>query len=307
MSPLQSASIRIASRGSPLALAQARMVRDQLAAAHGIDPQTMEIRVIRTSGDVIQDRPLAEVGSKGLFTKEIEQALLDGAIDIAVHSLKDLPTEITPGLAIAAVPEREDPRDALVGSTFAGLKQGARVGTSSSRRAAQLRYLRADLLIEPVRGNVDTRLRKLKEGQYDAIVLAAAGLKRLALDREIAEILSSEQICPAPGQGALGIQTRANDTTEEICRALDHHDSRLAVQAERAVLSGLGGGCQLPVGAFAQKTDNIWSLRAVVISPDGSRLLREQASGETGLMDLAKNIVQRLMERGACAILAQSK
>ena len=295
-------TLTLGSRGSALALWQANHVAALLNAG-SIETR---IQIIKTTGDHLQTASLTQAGGKGLFTKEIEQALLDGSIDIAVHSLKDLPTEITPGLAIAAVPEREDPRDALVGSTLADLKHGARVGTSSSRRAAQLRHLRPDLVIEPVRGNVDTRLRKLNEGQYDAIVLAVAGLKRLGLAREIDEVLSPEQICPAPGQGALGIQTRAHDEAEAICRALDHYDSRLAVQAERAILSGLGGGCQLPVGAFAQKTGDIWSLRAVVISPDGSRLLREQATGETGLMTLAENIVQRLIQRGAGEILAQS-
>ncbi len=296
-------TLTLGSRGSALALWQANHIAARLNA---ISIET-RIQIIKTTGDHLQTASLTQAGGKGLFTKEIEQALLDGSIDIAAHSLKDLPTEITSGLAIAAVPEREDPRDALAGSTLADLKQGARVGTSSSRRAAQLRHLRPDLFIEPVRGNVDTRLRKLAEGQYDAIVLAAAGLKRLGLEHEIAEVLSPDQICPAPGQGALGIQTRAHDEAEEICRALDHHDSRLAVEAERTVLSGLGGGCQLPVGAFAEKSSDIWFLRAVVISPDGSRLLREQAHGETGLMKLAESIVQRLMQRGAGEVLSESK
>jgi hydroxymethylbilane synthase len=295
--------LTLGSRGSALALWQARHVAGLLKAI-SIDTR---IEIIKTTGDHLQTASLTQAGGKGLFTKEIEQALLDRSIDVAVHSLKDLPTEITPGLSIAAIPEREDPRDALIGSTLSALKDGARVGTSSGRRVAQLRHLRPDLTLEPIRGNVDTRLRKLKEGQFDAIVLAAAGLKRLGFENEIAEFLSPDHVCPAPGQGALGIQTRADDSAEEICRALDHHDSRLAVEAERAVLAGLGGGCQLPVGAFAEKTENVWELRAIVISPDGSQVLREKAESRGVPMALAGAFVQALLARGAGEILAQSK
>jgi hydroxymethylbilane synthase len=265
------------------------------------------IEIIKTTGDHLQTASLMQAGGKGLFTKEIEQGLLDRSIDIAVHSLKDLPTEITPGLTIAAIPERDDPRDALAGSKLSALTHGARVGTSSGRRAAQLRHLRPDLLIEPIRGNVDTRLRKLKEGKFDAIMLAAAGLKRLGFESEIAEILTADQVCPAPGQGALAIQTRANDPAEEICRALDHRNSRLAVEAERAVLAGLGGGCQLPVGAFAEKTGDLWSLTALVISPDGLRVLREHAEHQSDPIEVARPLVQQLFGRGAADVLAQSQ
>jgi hydroxymethylbilane synthase len=291
--------LTLGSRGSALALWQANHVAALLNAI-SIDTR---IKVVKTTGDHLQTASLVEAGGKGLFTKEIEQALLDSSIDVAVHSLKDLPTEITPGLTIAAIPEREDARDALVGSKLDMLKAGAHVGTSSSRRTAQLRHLRPDLVIEPIRGNVDTRLRKLNQGQYDAIVLAAAGLKRLGLEHEIAEILSPDQICPAPGQGALAIQTRANDVAEEICRALDHRDSRRAVEAERAVLAGLGGGCQLPMGAFAERAAN-WSLTAVVIAPDGSRLLREKMVSRAGPAPAA--MLEQLLARGAADILAQS-
>jgi hydroxymethylbilane synthase len=263
------------------------------------------IEIIKTTGDHLQTASLTQAGGKGLFTKEIEQALLDGSIDVAVHSLKDLPTEITPGLRIAAVPRREDPHDALVGCTLSGLKNGALVGTSSSRRAAQLRYLRPDLVVEPVRGNVDTRIRKLHQGQYEAIVLAAAGLKRLGFENEIAELFTPDKICPAPGQGALGIQTRSNDFAEEICRALDHGDSRSAVEAERAVLAGLGGGCQLPVGAFAEKSSNGWSLIAAVIAPDGSLILRENIESQIPPLQLAAPMVERLLQRGATQLLSQ--
>lgn len=294
--------ITLGSRGSALALWQANHVAGLLNA---ISIET-RIEIIKTTGDHLQTASLTQAGGKGLFTKEIEQALLDGSIDVAVHSLKDLPTEITPGLTIAAVPEREDPRDALVGLTLDALPQGARVGTSSSRRAAQLRHLRPDLVIEPVRGNVDTRLRKLKEGQYDAIVLAAAGLKRLGLAHEIAQILTPDQICPAPGQGALGIQTRANDPAEEICRALDHRDSHVAVNAERTVLARLGGGCQLPVGAFAERSGKTWSLQAVVVAPNGSRILREKMAGREGPIGAANIIAGWLLEKGAAELLGQA-
>ncbi len=288
--------LTLGSRGSALALWQARHVA-RLLEAIAIETR---IEIIKTTGDHFQTTSVAQAGGKGLFTKEVEQALIERSVDVAVHSLKDLPAEATPGLTIAAVPKREDPRDALAGCTLARLKQGARVGTGSGRRAAQLRHLRPDLAIEPVRGNVDTRIRKLKEGQFDAIMLAVAGLKRLGLEAEIAQILSPDQVCPAPGQGALAIQTRVGDVAEEICRTLDDRDSRMAVQAERAVLAGLGGGCQLPLGAFAEKTGAGWSLTAVVVSPDGSRLLRERAALEP------HRIVERLLQRGAAELLVES-
>src|SRR6516225_7645392 len=226
----------IASRGSQLALWQARWVQQQLAQAG----EPSRIEVIQTTGDKITDVALARVGTKGLFTKEIEEALLDGRADLAVHSLKDLPTELPDGLILAAVPPREDPRDALVGKKLADLQPGARVGTSSLRRSAQLRKVRPDLAIESIRGNLDTRLRKLDEGQYDAILLAAAGLKRLGWGDRIAEILPAEQMCPAVGQGALAIETRAGF---DGVKMLDHADTHIAVLAERGVLGALGGGC----------------------------------------------------------------
>ena len=238
----------IASRGSQLALWQARWVAAQLAAAR---PRS-RIEIIKTTGDKITDVPLAKVGGKGLFTKEIEEALLDGRADLAVHSLKDLPTELPAGLVLAAVPEREDPRDAIVGKRLADLPQGARVGTSSLRRAAQLRQLRPDLSIESVRGNLDTRLRKLDEGQYDAIVLAAAGLKRLGWADRIAEILPASVMCPAVGQGALAIETREDGNGRDRLppRSITPA-THAAVTAERGLLAALGGGCQVPIGAHA--------------------------------------------------------
>ncbi|MDQ2834548.1 MAG: hydroxymethylbilane synthase, partial [Acidobacteriota bacterium] len=264
MKMARAGTLTIGSRGSHLALWQARHVAGLLEQA-GVETR---IEIIKTTGDHLQTASLVQAGGKGLFTKEIEDALLAGTIDLAVHSLKDLPTETPEGLMIAAIPKREDPRDALAGKRLKDLAEGARVGTSSGRRAAQLRVLRPDIRIEPVRGNVDTRLRKLKEGQYDAIMLAAAGLCRLGLEGEIAEILSPEVMCPAAGQGALAIETRTGDEAYEICRALDHAQSFQAVTCERAALSALGGGCQLPVGAFAEVIGAALRLTAVVVAPD---------------------------------------
>ena len=250
--PAATKTLTIGSRGSPLALWQARFIAVQLAKA-GVESR---VEIIKTTGDHMQTASLALAGGKGLFTKEIEEALLNGQIDLAVHSLKDLPTESPQGLTIAAVPFRANPFDAMVGARLADLAHGALVGTSSPRRAAQLRMLRPDLKIEAIRGNVDTRLRKLREGRFDAILLAAAGLERLGLANEIAEVFTPDRLCPAPGQGALGVQTRINDEAQRICRRLNHAASSQAVRAERAVLSGLGGGCQLPVGAYATVEDD---------------------------------------------------
>jgi hydroxymethylbilane synthase len=297
-------TLTIGSRGSRLALWQARHVAARLDAL-GV---TTRLEIIKTTGDHLQTASLVRAGGKGLFTKEIEEALLEGAIDLAVHSLKDLPTEAPRGLAIAAVPEREDPRDAIVGTRLHALPQGARVGTSSLRRAAQLRVLRPDLQIESVRGNVDTRIRKLQERQYDALVLAAAGLRRLGLEQEIAEIFSPEQICPAPGQGALAIETREQDAAFEICAELNHEPSRQAVACERAVLAGLGGGCQLPMGAFAELRGDQLHVSAVVLSPDGSRRVRAKMSGASNAPEqLGHALAQELIAQGAHEILGESK
>jgi hydroxymethylbilane synthase len=290
----------IGSRGSALALWQARYVAGQLEKL-GVSAR---IEIIRTTGDRLQTSSIAEPG-KGLFTKEIEEALLSGAIDVAVHSLKDLPTEIPCGLAIAAVPEREDPRDAMVGAKLNELPKGARVGTSSDRRAAQLRILRPDLKIEPIRGNVDTRLRKRREGEFDAIVLALAGLRRLGLEHETAEILSPEQMCPAPGQGALGIETRDSDAAYRACAALNHSGSAAAVACERAVLGGLGGGCQLPLGAYAEQHGPSLRVTAVVVARDGSRSIRAQAEGlMSDPVGLGESVAADLKSRGAAGLLS---
>lgn len=288
----------IGSRGSQLALWQAHHIAGRLGEL-GVETR---IEIIRTTGDHLQTASLAQAGGKGLFTKEIEDALLAGSIDLAVHSLKDLPTEMPEGLALAAIPKRENPFDAIVGSTLAKLPQGARVGTSSGRRAAQLRLMRPDLDIQPIRGNVDTRLRKQKTGEFAATLLAAAGLRRLGLAHEIAEIFSADQICPAPGQGALGVETRRGDRAFEICSALNDKATADAVTCERTVLARLGGGCQLPVGAFAEASEQGLRASAIVIAPDGSRCLRE--SGEhSDAKELGSVLAQRLLARGAGELL----
>ncbi len=292
-------SLIIGSRGSHLALWQANHIAARLKQ---LNIET-EIQIIKTTGDHLQTASLVQAGGKGLFTKEIEEALLGRSIDIAVHSLKDLPTENPEGLGLAAIPQREDPSDALVGARLSELPQRAHVGTSSNRRAAQLRILRPDLRISPVRGNVDTRLRKQREGQYDAIMLAAAGLKRLGLENEIAELFTPDQICPAPGQGALAIQTRLADPAFEMCSALAHQATAQEVGCERAVLAGLGGGCQLPIGAFAQVKEKHLRVIAGVFAPDGLRFLRANAEGEPNRwQEIGRTLAEELIERGAGAI-----
>jgi hydroxymethylbilane synthase len=238
------------------------------------------LEIIHTTGDKITDVALSKVGTKGLFTKEIEEALLSGAIDVAVHSLKDMPTGLPDGLTLAAIPEREDPRDAMVGRSLAELARKAKVGTSSLRRAAQLRAKRPDLEIENIRGNLDTRLRKLDEGQYDAIVLASAGLRRLGWENRITELLEPDVMCPAVGQGALAVETRSDaGAAHEIASRLDHRESRIAVTAERAVLAALGGGCQVPIGAYATVDAGALYLRAIIVSPDGTEIIRKEVRG----------------------------
>ena len=291
----------IGSRGSALALWQARFIASLLDES-GFSTR---IEIIKTTGDHLQTASLTQVGGKGLFTKEIEDALLAGAIDLAVHSLKDLPVELPEGLRIAAIPERENSFDALLGAKLQDLCAGARVGTSSGRRAAQLRRLQSDLDIQPIRGNVDTRLRKLNGGQFDAILLAVAGLKRLGFEDQIAHVFSPREICPAPGQGALAIETRTSGDAYEICNRLNHAPTSEAVHCERAVLAGLGGGCQLPLGAFAEKTDNGLSIQAIVVSPGGEQCVRAEAAGHDA-EELGRSVAEDLLRRGAGRLLAQS-
>jgi len=287
----------IGSRGSQLALWQARWVQARLAGL-GLESR---IEIIKTTGDKVLSVPLSSVGGKGLFTKEIEDALLAREVDLAVHSLKDLPTEIPAGLQITAIPEREDPRDAMVGHPMSELRDGARVGTSSLRRSAQLRRLRPDLQVESVRGNVDTRLRKLDEGQYDSIVLAAAGLTRLGWSSRIAQWLEPEVMCPAVGQGALAVETRIG---ENACQALDHTATRAAVTAERAVLSALGGGCMTPIGAHARVEREQLRLMAIVLSPDGAQSVGDRAEGPArDAQRIGQELGAKLLKQGAARIL----
>lgn len=292
--------ITIGSRGSLLALWQARHVQAALL-AKGLEAQ---IEVIHTTGDKITDVPLAQLGAqtstKGLFTKELEDALLDGRIDIAVHSLKDMPTDLPAGLTLVAVPEREDPYDALIGLTLEDLPTGARVGTSALRRQAQLLNLRPDLIVEPVRGNLDTRLRKLAEGQYDAILLACAGLNRLGWQDKIAQRLSASLMCPAVGQGALAIEAREGNYMAQV---LEHPPTRQAITAERACLREFGGGCQIPLGAYARVSGEEIHLQAVVVSPDGKRVLRQSAEGSDPDA-LGRAVAAGLIRQGAREVLA---
>jgi len=293
--------IVIGSRGSALALWQARYIQAKLGE---LGAET-RIEIIKTTGDKIQDVSLAKVGGKGLFTKEIEEALLAGDIDLAVHSMKDVPTEIPAGLIIAAIPEREEARDALVGCTLDELKAGSRIGTSSLRRASQLHALNRGLVIETLRGNVDTRLRKLDEGKYDAIVLAAAGLRRLGWQDRIRELIPAEIMCPSVGQGALAIETREDGGAAwELVRRLDDPAARVAVEAERALLAKLGGGCQVPVGAHATLEGPFIRLRAIVASPDGARVIRGELTGSIAER-IGEDLGRMLLEQGAREILAE--
>lgn len=300
--------IIIGTRGSQLALGQANWVKDRLTAAG----HEVEVRVIKTTGDKLANVPLTQSGTKGLFIKEIEEALADGSIQIAVHSLKDLPIEQPAGLGVAAVPEREDARDVLVsrhGVPFASLPAGARVGTSSLRREAQLRAqlraLRRGVEVVPLRGNVDTRLRKLDRGEYDAVTLAAAGLKRLGLAGRVTQYFSVDEMCPAVGQGALAIEIRQHDhPIERALMPLDHPATHLAVRAERATLRHLGGGCHAPIAAHAVARARELRLTGVVASPDGSELIRASATGKLDDPEsLGASVARDLVKRGARAIL----
>jgi hydroxymethylbilane synthase len=268
----------------------------------------VEIEIIKTTGDKITDVALANVGTKGMFTKEIEEALAAGRVDLAVHSLKDLPTEVPPDFEIAAITQRENPRDVLVSKKHASIKelpQRARVGTSSLRRQAQLKALRPDLEIYPLRGNVDTRLRKLEAGDYEAIILAAAGVNRLGLTALVKQIIPAEIMCPAAGQGALGIEIRKGDEAiRQHLSFLDDSAARQTTTAERALLNKLGGGCQVPIGAFAELRAKEIHLEGVVAHPDGSLVLRESRDGNDPEL-LGNEVGESLLSRGGDAILQE--
>ena len=299
-------TVRIGTRGSTLAVWQAGWVKKRLE-AHWPDLQ-VELVPISTSGDRIQHVSLARIGGKGLFVKEIEQALLAGRVDLAVHSVKDLPAELPPGLSLSTIPEREDPRDVLIsagGSSLADLPEATRVGTSSLRRQALLLHLRPDLRIEVLRGNVETRLRRQLEGRVDATILAAAGLKRLSLRLENGVPLDAEEFLPAIGQGALGIEIRAGDEVAALLAPLHHPETAWAVEAERAFLSGMGGSCRTPLAARATVANGSLRLAALVASPDGKRLLRHERSGPTETAgQIGTETAALLLDRGGREILA---
>jgi hydroxymethylbilane synthase len=275
--------LRIGTRGSPLALVQARAVRARLAAALGAAEDTIELVVIRTTGDAIQDRPLADAGGKGLFTKEIEEALIDRRIDLAVHSSKDVPTFLPGGLMLAACLEREDPRDVFIshkGGSLAELPHGASLGTTSPRRQAIALRIRHDLRIVPLRGNVETRLRKLEAGDMDATILALAGMKRLGLEKHATRIMSVEEFLPAAGQGAIGIEIREDDTrVRELLARIDHADTSTALACERAFLGVLDGSCKTPIGGYAEISGDTIYLRGLLAHPDGDPAIAHELRG----------------------------
>lgn len=304
--------LRIGTRGSSLALWQANHVADSLAKLHGVETELVRIR---TSGDRLQSASVAQVneaigaeGGKGIFIKEIEDALLSGAVDLAVHSMKDVPTETPAGLTFAAITRREDPRDCLISRdrlTLEKLPQGVRIGTSSLRRQAQLRHHRPDLDVVDLRGNVDTRIRKLEGGAYEAIVLAIAGVTRLGLGEKVTQIFDEDLMLPAVGQGAIGIETRANDArTSALIVALDDMETRACVTAERALLRELQGGCQIPLGAWGRMRKGELHLEAEVFSPSGSEHVRLDEAGSPAEADaIGVRLAQSMIEAGADRIL----
>ena len=296
--------LRIGTRGSMLAKWQAESVRKQLFAATGMEA---EIVIIKTSGDKMQQTPLTQIGGKGIFIKELEEALLEESIDLAVHSVKDVPTDLPSRLIFPAVCRRDDVRDCLVGSTLGNLRQRARVGTSSLRRQAQLKHIRPDLDLRDLRGNVDTRLRKVESGEYEAVMVAKAGLDRLGLSQRISEVLSPDVCMPAAGQGAIAVECRLKDTEAAALLApLDDAETRTAILAERALLSALQGGCQVPMGAWARIERNELLLDACVCSVDASQYVKERATAPPDqAAQLGEHMARVLLEAGAQSILEE--
>ena len=299
--------IRIGTRGSLLAKWQAEFVRKRIFQTTGVEP---EIVIVKTTGDNMQQTPFSQIGGKGVFIKELEEALLEEHIDLAVHSVKDVPTDVPSRLCFPAVCRRDDTRDCLIsgkGETLDKLRRGARVGTSSLRRQSQLRHLRPDLDVRELRGNVDTRLRKVDSGEYEAIVLAKAGLDRLGMSSRIIEVLSPDVCMPAVGQGAIAVQARIKD--EELGDALaplDDNETRQSIVAERALLGALQGGCQVPLGAWARFERNQLTMDAVVCSPDGAHYIRQRATGPTDQpRELGRQLAQMLIDAGAGTILEE--
>jgi hydroxymethylbilane synthase len=298
--------LRIGTRGSQLALFQANWVKDQLIHAHS--NLKVSLIKIKTTGDKIQAAPLAKIGGKGLFVKEIEEALIQRRIDLAVHSIKDVPTQFPEGLRLSVITKREDPRDAFIsreGKKLTELPQGAQIGTSSLRRQAQLLYYRSDYELVPLRGNLDTRLKKLRTMNLDGIVLALAGVKRLGLEEKVTEIISTDISLPAIGQGALGIETRQDDREiEEQIRFLNDTDSWIAVSAERSFLKKLEGGCQVPIAAFARTVGTTLQIDGLVGTIDGKRILRERVEGRAEEAEsLGTKLADILLSKGAKSIL----
>ena len=299
--------IIIATRGSMLALWQAEWIKSEL---QHLDPELkIELNKIKTTGDKILDVPLAQVGGKGLFVKEIEEAMLRGEADLAVHSMKDVPTDLPQGLHLSAITKREDPRDAFIAGkgikSFRDLPRGAIIGTSSLRRICQLLHIRPDLRITQLRGNVDTRLRKLDEGQFDAVILAAAGVKRLGYSQRITEMIPPDISVPAIGQGAVGIECRVDDPfINNLLSKLDHKDTSICVKAERSFLKKLEGGCQVPIGAYAQIKDGTLTMDGLVGSLDGKTLIKEKIQGRPeDAESLGTQLAERLLAKGAKEIL----
>lgn len=298
--------VRIATRQSPLALWQANYVKQQMLAYH--PTLLVELVPMVTRGDIVLDTPLAKIGGKGLFVKELERALLEGRADIAVHSMKDVPVDFPEGLGLAAICEREDPRDAFVSHLYPSLEHlpvGSRVGTSSLRRQCQLRQRRPDLIVSDLRGNVGTRLAKLDNGDFEAIILAAAGLKRLGLEQRIRCPISAEESLPAVGQGAVGIECRLDDSpTRALLAPLNHHATEIRVRAERAMNTRLGGGCQVPIGSYAELIDDQLWLRALVGAPDGSQIVRGERRGPAAIAEqMGVALAEELLAAGADEIL----
>jgi hydroxymethylbilane synthase len=308
---LQARKVRIATRGSPLALAQAHEVQSRLEAVHGAGTYQFEIKAIKTTGDRIQDRPLSEAGGKGLFTKEIEEALLANEADIAVHSMKDMPTLLPDGLTVTCCLPREDVRDAFISAkapTLRELPRGAVLATSSLRREAQVRHLRPDLAVVPMRGNVETRLRKLADGEADATLLACAGLKRLGLTDRITAPVPIEEMLPAVAQGAIGVEVRADDAEmAELLAPINHQPTALAVTAERAFLATLEGSCRTPIAGLAEVETGRLLFRGMILAPDGSACFAAQREGTpASAVALAEDAAEELLVRAGPGFLAKS-
>ena len=300
--------LRIGTRGSPLALAQSNWVKEKIEAKY--PDARISLLKIKTKGDKVLDSPLAKIGGKGLFVKEIEEALLRHDVDLAVHSMKDLPADLPAGLQIALYPEREDPRDAFVSTdyqTLSVLPEGSSVGTGSLRRSAQLLHLRPDLQVVPLRGNVGTRLRKLETENLQAVILATAGLRRLGFSDRISQVLTAEEILPAVGQGALGLELRQDDTaTREALQFLNHDETEVTVRAERAFLKELEGGCQVPIAAFSLIDGEGIRLQGLVAELDGSRIIKDEASGMKGNPeDIGTTLADKILTLGGDKILAR--